>query len=496
MKSWNFIFCLILFITVWGCRSDDEAVPVEIPRVTLDRSEVSLPTRGGSVEIAVETGGIVWHVEGAPSWLTVSQTGQGMLLSAEGNLGGQRRITTLRVSVEGGTEETQATLEVRQSNGAMVLSYDTEKPDAVVALPTEGVVKCTINWGDGQKEEVDAIIDGLSVGYPTHTYEKQGSYEVEILGTVTALSSILLDNAQRARLKAVEAWGETGLESMEYAFHGCTSLTTLASNAEQAFTTVTTFRNAFNGCSALKEIPADLFAGCTLATDFSSCFTECISLKVIPEHLLDECKGIEKINSIFSYCRGLEKVPEGLFTSCRQVTDFSYSFVYCEALQQIPVGLFAPCTAALTFQHCFAGDVSLKEIPAGLFDRCEQVESFQSTFLGCTSLTKIPEGLFDKCTKVVKFNFVFADCENLLTVPVSLFDFCRQATRWYGIFRGCSAWEGESPYTRIGEKKVHLYERGEYTNQFAAPVEYKTAFKECTQLEDYSIISASYSQWL
>ncbi len=50
MKSWNFIFCLILFITVWGCRSDDEAVPVEIPRVTLDRSEVSLPTRGGRLK--------------------------------------------------------------------------------------------------------------------------------------------------------------------------------------------------------------------------------------------------------------------------------------------------------------------------------------------------------------------------------------------------------------------------------------------------------------
>lgn len=76
-----------------------------------------------------------------------------MLLSAEGNLGGQRRTTTLKVSVEGGTEETQATLEVKQGNGAMVLSYDTEKPDAVVALPTEGVVKCTINWGMGKKRK-------------------------------------------------------------------------------------------------------------------------------------------------------------------------------------------------------------------------------------------------------------------------------------------------------------------------------------------------------
>lgn len=77
----------------------------------------------------------------------------GNALSAEGNLGGQRRTTTLRVSVEGGTEETQATLEVRQGNGAMILSYDTEKPDAVVTLPTEGVVKCTINWGMGKKRK-------------------------------------------------------------------------------------------------------------------------------------------------------------------------------------------------------------------------------------------------------------------------------------------------------------------------------------------------------
>lgn len=496
MKSWNFVFCLMLFTMVWGCSNEEKPAPVEIPRVTLDRSEVSLPTRGGSAEVSVETGGLTWYVKGEPSWLVVSQNGQGMLLQAEDNLGGERRTATLAVCAEGGTEETQAILEVMQGNGAMILSYETEKPAAVVTLPAEGVVKCTINWGDGQKEEVDDIIDGLSVCYPTHTYETQGRYKVEILGTVTALSSILLDNDQRARLTAVEAWGETGLENMEYAFHGCTSLVTLASNAEKAFAKVTSFRNAFNGCSALKEIPSDLFAGCTLATDFSSCFTGCSSLKAIPEHLLEECTGIEKLNSIFSYCKELEEVPGGLFASCSQVTDFSYSFIYCEALQQIPANLFALCTQALTFQHCFAGDISLKEIPEDLFDRCEQVESFQSAFLGCTSLTKIPEGLFDKCTKVVKFNFVFADCENLVTVPVSLFDFCRQATRWYGIFRGCIAWKGESPYTWIGEKKVHLYERGEYTNQFAAPAEYKTAFKECTQLEDYSIISASYSQWL
>ncbi|WP_298611456.1 BACON domain-containing protein [uncultured Odoribacter sp.] len=496
MKTWHLIFCFMFLVMTWHCSDDEKPAPVEIPKVTLGQSDILLPTRGGSVEIAVETGGTAWYVKNEPEWLTVSEYEGRMLLIAENNFGGQRRSATLTVCAEGGPEDTQATLNITQNNGAMVLCYEAEKAGATVKLPVEGRVKCKVDWGDGQREEIDAVIDGISVGYPSHTYEVQGTYQVEIAGTVTALSSILLDEDQRARLRAVEVWGETGLEKMEYAFNGCTSLLTLASNSENAFAKVTTFRNAFNGCSSLKEIPADLFAGCTQATDFSLCFTGCVSLKEIPAHLLDECTAIEKINSIFSYCKGLEIVPEGLFISCGRVADFSYTFIYCEALQQIPANLFAPCTEALTFQHCFAGNIVLKEIPEGLFDQCKRVEIFQSTFLGCTSLTGIPEGLFDQCTEAEKFNFAFADCENLSAVPVSLFDFCRKATRWYGIFRGCSVWKGESPYTLVGDKKVHLYERGEYPNQFTAPIEYKTAFKECSLLEDYAVIANSYPQWL
>lgn len=53
-------------------------------------------------------------------------------------------------------------------------------------------------------------------------------------------------------------------------------------------------------------------------------------------------------------------------------------------------------------------------------------------------------------------------------------------------FSGSLNVEGESPYTVIGNKKVHLYERGDYPTEFVALQEYVRCFGYCTKLTDYS----------
>lgn len=52
----------------------------------------------------------------------------------------------------------------------------------------------------------------------------------------------------------------------------------------------------------------------------------------------------------------------------------------------------------------------------------------------------------------------------------------------------CSALTGESPYTMIGDKKVHLYERKNYPEHFTTPTLFIMAFKYCTGLTDYAQI--------
>lgn len=498
------IFYLVCVLTVWGCGDDKagETPPPDPVGPTLATSlefgvpSVEFPSGGKTVDVAVVAEGGEWSVAEAPGWLAVTPGEGKVTLAVDDNRRGSVRSGKLRIT---GAATVEASLDVSQGNGAMVLRVEIEAPGAVAAIPADGQVSCTIDWGDGTVESIDARIDGIGNAHPSHEYAAAGSYRISVSGTVPALSSILLGDEQRLRLKAVEAWGETGLEVMEYAFFGCSALESIASpGVSRPFAGVTTFSKAFNGCDALREIPADLFAGCSALTDLNSCFNDCDALKSIPEHLLDDCTGVEKLSSIFAYCRGLETVPGKLFAACTKVTDLGHLFTACESLRTIPSDLFAGCSAATTFMQCFSGCLSLEAIPAGLFDDSPQTEVFQSAFLDCAALKSIPEGLFDKHPNAVKFSFTFGDCTGLESVPVSLFDNCRKATAFTQTFRECPAWKGESPYTMVDGKKVHLYERSEYPDAFENVPAASTSgtFRACTGLDDYQTMAADYPKWV
>ena len=68
----------------------------------------------------------------------------------------------------------------------------------------------------------------------------------------------------------------------------------------------------------------------------------------------------------------------------------------------------------------------------------------------------------------------FYNCKNIESIPVSLFDNNRRITSFSGVF----SWSypnlkpQESPFTVIGGKKVHLYERSKYPDEFVEPSDY------------------------
>ena len=134
-------------------------------------------------------------------------------------------------------------------------------------------------------------------------------------------------------------------------------------------------------------------------------------------------------------------------------------------------------------------------MPAGLYANCAAATTFISAFFGCEALEIVEEGVFTNCTAVTSYKWLFANCKQLKTVPVNIFDNSRGVTDFSGTLRDCESLTGESPYTRIGEVKVHLYERSMYTTDFTAPKNYSTCFRNCTRLSDYATIEASYVNW-
>ena len=107
-------------------------------------------------------------------------------------------------------------------------------------------------------------------------------------------------------------------------------------------------------------------------------------------------------------------------------------------------------------------------------------------FAGCKALTSLPDNLFRQNSRLEQVEGTFSSCTALTAIPAMLFDNNRKLMNVKSAFSGSLNVEGESPYTVIGNKKVHLYERGDYPTEFVALQEYVRRFGDCTKLTDYS----------
>ena len=114
----------------------------------------------------------------------------------------------------------------------------------------------------------------------------------------------------------------------------------------------------------------------------------------------------------------------------------------------------------------------------------DDITDFSEAFDGCDALTEIPENLFANCPKVNTFFQTFALCKSLKSIPAGLFDNNRKVSDFSYTFYGCSALTGESPYTMIGDQKVHIYERNNYLYIFSKIENRTGTFSGCNGLTD------------
>ena len=184
--------------------------------------------------------------------------------------------------------------------------------------------------------------------------------------------------------------------------------------------------------------------------------------------------GVTSYSCALKNCENLSEVAADTLGVFRN-TQVNNMFTGCKSLKAVPDSLFAWC-AGDNMSGVFLGCSSLESIPAHIFAKCRSVISFDATFMECTSLTAVPEGLFDDCVIADTFQSVFSNCNGLKSVPVTLFDNNRRILWLRDAFLGCNLVTSESPYTMIGNEKVHLYERRDYRSDFSAPVEFDRCF--------------------
>lgn len=358
-----------------------------------------------------------------------------------------------------------------------------------------------------------SIPSGLFAGL-TNAYEFKSTFED------TALESIPEDLFADSR--------DYPSADFTYMLAGCMNLKTVPADLFDTFTKVTSpgFKHTFEG-SGIEIIPAGLFSkNAAVTSGFEETFYKCESLKSIEGPIFAETSSVSSMTHTFRGCKSLKELPAGLFSSLAGAkTKFTATFKECTSLESLPAGLFASNSLATNFTETFNGCTSLEAVPDDLLGANEKITTVTKMFMGCTSLESVPEGLFAGTPAITSFEATFSGCtalaslpeklfaaigtktssitlsecfykcSSLSSLPAGLFDTVRRISYIDSCFEGCSSLKGESPYTVIGDTKIHLYERERGDDFPNAPVNasaHANCFTGCTGLSDYSEIPSDW----
>lgn len=405
---------------------------------------------GGPVTVDVETDldYTVAIPEAAKSWITQVET-----------RGGEIRTETLTFNVAANTETQSRSAGIELIAGETVIEtiliyqeayydpahmvlkveakeYSSSTYNNKVYLPLYGAVDVTVNWGDGQSEQIAATIS-TAAAMPNHTYAESGTYHVTISGTAEKLYGKLINKTVAPAILEVRQWGKLGMTTMEYAFSNNTSLVTVPLPEEGAFAAVTSVENMFSGCTKLETVPEELLAGAPEVTSIASMFYGCTELKTVPERLFEKTTKATSAANLFSGCKALESVPAGLLADMPALTNLGSIFNNCASLKSIPETFFANQTEAESFSSGFSGCTALETLPADLFKNMKKVSNIASLFKGCANLESIPEGLLDSFTEVVNMTSLFSGCKMLGDLPDDIFKNMGKAKSGGYLYEGC-----------------------------------------------------------
>lgn len=437
----------------------------------IDQSRINVPSDGGEYHVTMNSSrGVVVRPMDNYDWIHYSLTEQGdfhwMDLVVDKNRADTERnaifeLYTASNDVKMGECIVHQLSFQTDNQRAMILGVSANYAnEGVVYIPIKGQTDCYIDWGDGSFDLIDRYINYDEWVSHKYDFEAPTSFNVEIFGTVERLSSDQMPVVNGIR--EVKQWGDLGLREMNYAFYGCSQLKSIASDKLGCFANVSYIYAAFSRCVSLESVPEDLFA---------------------------YCSNVTEMNELFSYCKALKTVPEKLFWNCTKVTSMWNLFTE-SGITTIPERLFEHCTKLNNLSSVF-NRTPITSIPVGLFSACTELTNTSSAFSDCRNLETIPEGLFAHCKYLKHVQSMFSN-SGIKSVPVSIFDPCIYLVSVSWCFSGLYDWNGETPYTLINGKKVHLYERSLYPDYFDTPYDYQYCFTGCGQIKDYESVPSTW----
>lgn len=506
--------------------------------LNVSQPEAAVPVDGGNMQIEFSSNRPVTASSSVP-WLSAEVVDSVLVLVTDKvEAGTEPAVVTLSTPDE---TPVTATVTVTPYDDPMVLGYTIPASSEVevyvpLSVSSDAATNVYVDWGDGASG-IMYTSGGGAFNRPGHVYESAGTYTVRIYGVCHALMTGFGSEDWAKCLTSVDSWGSFSFTNVSYGLY-YTGIRRLPDNTAEAMRGVTNFNSFLQG-SDLEEIPSAIFSG-TSATSLTAVFRNCANLKSIPAGLFEGAGSITSITAIFMGC-GIEEIPAGLLeplTNLRVVTNMfagcgslasipdglfagnaelqsvsgvfrntavteipadlfannakiyqiNEAFFGCTGIKEIPQGLFGNASGLMYATGIFNSCTSLESVSSGLFAACPQLSDVSYLFSGCTSLQAVPSDIFAGCTELSGVSNLFAGCTSLADVPVSVFDDNRKISDVSALFQGCSSVRGESPYTVVDGTKVHLYERENYTEQFARISRFSGSFNGASGFDDYASV--------
>lgn len=408
-----------------------------------------VPAAGGQITVSVETDlDYTVSIPEEASWIVMAKTKSGeirhesLVFDIAANPDPEPRKATVDLISGGSVIESILIYQPGYYNpDIMVLSVEAKQRTSAtynnkVYLPLFGNVDVTVNWGDGQTEEIKADISGAAA-IPNHTYTVEGIYTVTVSGYAEKLYGKLINKNAAPAILEIRQWGRLGMKALEYVFYNNSSLRTVPLPENDAFSEVTSASNMFAGCSSLESIPEGLFDNATGLTDVNDMFYGCSKIKEVPAGIFEKNTAITEAAGLFSGCAALEVVPAGLLDKMQDLKDLSNLFKGCKSLKSIPDNFFINHKDVTSLSMAFNDCASMESIPAGLFDGMDRLTNIYSMFKGCSSLKSIGNGAFDSFGEVTRMTGLFSGCSSLGSLPDDLFGKMAKVTDGGYLYEGC-----------------------------------------------------------
>ncbi len=432
----------------------------------IDSTTAEIPAEGGSVQVGYTSNQTALSAS-QTAWLGFSvdkQAGK-LVFSAEVNDTGSARSVVVTITAGAGdnTVAKQITISQQPVPAQLIFTVKTSADGKEVPMPTlssdDTDISISVDYGDGSAAET--FTSGITSTANKHTYTTAGEYTVTI--------------SSANKITALSFSGNTYLTSVTVNTLDCSVLTTLA--------------RCFYNCRGLVSVDK-IFSKCPAVTTAEYAFYGCIALTTIPDGLFDAMRATcRSFNYCFQNDKALVSVPAGLFSSFEQNTTFA-SVLYGTGITELPARCFAGNSKTTELRYLCNKCSNLERIAPDAFEGCTAAESFYGAFTECAALKEIPAGLFADCKALNDICYCFQNCTGLTSLPASLFDNNRGLRSLDFAFYRCENLTGETPYTLIGETKVHLYERHLYPDYFQNPTAFEYCFSYDEQLSDYAIMRA------